>query len=718
MGNTPTHKDNIGNRQKREPNKEALPSSRKDLTMRRERSKSRAIGILILLLFLASLANQHPTLPLARANPSTIMVPTDFTKIQLAINAANPGDTILVSSGTYNESLTVTKSLNLIGASANTTIIDALASGPGVNITDARSVYVSGFTVRNTGQFDSGILISGSANITISQNRIEASNVVNGTYIASSNSSTIRDNVITGNSYGITIQGGFGNLVQTNNVTGNSAGDIGVFGSSGNKIVDNTFRKSQSGLDIWYGSTGNIVARNIVANDTEDGLFLRDSPSNLIIENRIEFNNAYGYTLAVNIQNSTNNRFYHNNLLNNTSQIFAVDLADIASNNWDNATGSPLKTDSLIKFVDNNNNGSWDFNETVVYDKNNDSLFDTGDQVIGEINGTSRGTPPIAGTILAIDSRIKFIDLDNSGVWERGDPVVYDTNGNNMFDPGEAAIAAVGGNYWGDYPGLDNGNHGFAGDGIGDTLIPHPCPNGGSPCALSGLPAGVDWYPLMTLWRPTALNVTALAKPLGGYATLTVSFAGSAEGGVSPYAYRWSFGDGAVSALQNVMHTYVTKGTYIATLTVRDVSSTTGSSEVSITVLAPVGNLVLSVVDLNMRPVPGANVSLVATPPGQRGLSKLTSSAGTATFASLSDGSYVVQASSPGYQTLKKSVTVALGQTTIAQLIMAPVVQSNSFPAVLLGGVAAGVIATVAVLFLFFRRRGKRGSGKTIQPSR
>jgi len=222
----------------------------------------------------------------------------------------------------------------------------------------------------------------------------------------------------------------------------------------------------------------------------------------------------------------------------------------------------------------------------------------------------------------------------------------------------------------------------------------------------------------MTPWRPTALNVTASATPLGGYAALTVSFTGSAVGGASPYAFRWNFGDGAVSTRQNTIYTYATKGTYIATLTVRDVSSTTGSSEVSITVLAPVGNLVLSVVDQNMRPVPGANVSLVATPSGQGGLSKLTSSAGTATFASLSDGSYVVQASSPGYQTLKKNVTVAPGQTTTAQLIMAPVVQSNSFPAVLVGGVAAGVIATVAALFLFFRRRGKRGSGKTIQPSR
>src|SRR5438128_1378228 len=39
-----------------------------------------------------------------------------FTSIQAAVDAAHPGDTIRVSPGTYNESVTVDKKLTIIGA--------------------------------------------------------------------------------------------------------------------------------------------------------------------------------------------------------------------------------------------------------------------------------------------------------------------------------------------------------------------------------------------------------------------------------------------------------------------------------------------------------------------------------------------------------------------------------------------------------------------------
>jgi hypothetical protein len=87
-----------------------------------------------------------------------------FTTIQLAINAANPGDTILVDAGTYNESVTVNKSVTLLGANAgvnpNTgtrgaeTIVE-----PGPNssfdtssviLVTASNVTIDGFTVQGS----------------------------------------------------------------------------------------------------------------------------------------------------------------------------------------------------------------------------------------------------------------------------------------------------------------------------------------------------------------------------------------------------------------------------------------------------------------------------------------------------------------------------------------------------------------------------------------
>jgi pectin methylesterase-like acyl-CoA thioesterase len=49
---------------------------------------------------------------------ATYNVPGDYSTIQAAINAANPGDTINVSAGTYTENVDVNESVNLVGAGA------------------------------------------------------------------------------------------------------------------------------------------------------------------------------------------------------------------------------------------------------------------------------------------------------------------------------------------------------------------------------------------------------------------------------------------------------------------------------------------------------------------------------------------------------------------------------------------------------------------------
>jgi PKD repeat protein len=454
---------------------------------------------------------------------------------------------------------------------------------------------------------------------------------------------------------------------------------------------------------LWNDAVGNVVARNLIANNTSEGIFLWNSNSagNLFLENRIEFNRNAMDTAGVNIQNSTLNRFYHNTFQNNSIPIFGVLNQGLTSNWWDNSTGLPLKTDPKIMFVETDRNGHWDYNETVVYDTdNNGGTYDPADIVIASI----KGSPPPFGMTLKTDPKIKFSDANNDNVWERGEPVVYDSDSDSVFDPGEPAIAAVGGNYWRDYRGLDNGSHGFTGDGIGDTLIPTPCPNGGRPCSVSG-PAGVDWYPLMAPWRPSGLNITVSAKPLGGYPPLQISFTSSTSGGIQPYKYSWNFGDGLVSLQQNTTHTYSAIGNYLATVTVTDSSSAIGSNEIPITVLQPIGNLALQVLDETMKPILGANVSLLVTPTGQQRQSKLTNNLGSTTFTGIARGSYIVQASALGYQTASKNVTVTPGQTTSTQLVLTKVAAQNNFPWALLGGGTAIAVGATALFLVLLKKR-------------
>src|ERR1039458_5659717 len=98
--------------------------------------------------------------------------------IVAAISAAAANDTVLVSPGTYAESVTIGKPLSLIGTDASKTIINAANLGtgiyvdgidnPGLASAGLDNVFVSGFTVQNA-QFE-GILIANASSVTIANN--------------------------------------------------------------------------------------------------------------------------------------------------------------------------------------------------------------------------------------------------------------------------------------------------------------------------------------------------------------------------------------------------------------------------------------------------------------------------------------------------------------------------------------------------------------------
>ena len=126
--------------------------------------------------------------------------------------------------------------------------------------------------------------------------------------------------------------------------------------------------------------------------------------------------------------------------------------------------GTSLSTDPLLRYPDSNGNGMWDSSEAVVYDALNKGSFQASyypaDLVRGIIPlpGTNlaynigepwiSGPPPTPGTLLNvnIDSRIKIVDLNANGHWDQknvlntqysaGEPVVYDTNNNGVYDTG------------------------------------------------------------------------------------------------------------------------------------------------------------------------------------------------------------------------------------------------------------------------------------------
>ncbi|MHA1333652.1 MAG: right-handed parallel beta-helix repeat-containing protein, partial [Candidatus Odinarchaeia archaeon] len=106
------------------------------------------------------------------ASDADIVVPDDYPTIQQAIDAAASGNVIYVRAGTYEEDLTITKSLTIIGENMQTTIIKGTGTSSTITVT-ADSVTITGFTITGaTSAPNSGVYLNGASDCSITGNNI------------------------------------------------------------------------------------------------------------------------------------------------------------------------------------------------------------------------------------------------------------------------------------------------------------------------------------------------------------------------------------------------------------------------------------------------------------------------------------------------------------------------------------------------------------------
>ena len=220
-----------------------------------------------------------------------------FQDIQEAIDSANANDKIFVYSGTYNGTIKINKPITLVGENKQNTIIDSKGYENVITI-NSNWVNISGFTIQNGQKTEwieegyaylaSGILID-------------------------SDKSTIKNNIIINNTFGIKIVSGSLNNLESNLIINNGDG-------------------------IWISGFNNSIVNNDISNNNQSFVWAEDKSTNT----GILLNSAYGTsisynTISDNLGNginitllSKNNSIYKNSFINN-----GINAFDDSNNSWD-----------------------------------------------------------------------------------------------------------------------------------------------------------------------------------------------------------------------------------------------------------------------------------------------------------------------------------------------------------------------------------------------
>lgn len=304
-------------------------------------------------------------------------------------------------------------------------------------IADNLVIDGNGYTLKGPGLgFKYGIYLNGRNNITITN--ITVIKWPHGIYLDNSSNIHISGNIITHNNrFGITLWHSSTN----NSITGN--------------LITNT---TWDGISIWYSSSNNSILGNTIMN-TESSIHIEGSHSTY---NRLSNNTITYSTYGILIGNSSFNLLSNNTIAQNKNGIL-------------------LKSSLINRLSDN-----------VITNSTEHGIYLEGSSY-NSISSNTITHSTEHGINLEMSSNISISDntIAHNGygiqLQNSSSIVIYH---NAFLDNGVQAVDSIPaanhwhhpelleGNYWSDYPGVDDGSswdkHAIAGDGIGDTYLPWP----------------------------------------------------------------------------------------------------------------------------------------------------------------------------------------------------------------------------------------------------
>ena len=282
-------------------------------------------------------------------------------------------------------------------------------------------------------------------NITVQNTNITKNNEA--ILLAFTEKSTIKNNFLTNNKFGIRFHESSNNLIIDNSIMDNSLDGIEIAASHQNNITQNTITNNKnSGIGLSYSSTQNNINNNYMSKNYI-GLSFNEASENHIIGNQISetfmsilFYSACNYNniIANNISNSDSGIWFEsaaphskgNNIIGNnisSNQRYGILARSVSDNKIQNNT------------IENNEHGIRISGESAI------SNTITGNNITSNSEtGLDLGSTTAIIYYNNFINNTQDIDCKSTNIW------------NNEKE----------GNYWNNYTGIDNNS-----DGIGDT--PH-----------------------------------------------------------------------------------------------------------------------------------------------------------------------------------------------------------------------------------------------------
>jgi parallel beta-helix repeat protein len=422
----------------------------------------------------------------AQAQPGAeiIYVPDDYPTIQGAVNAASPGDTIIVRDGNYAGNIAVTGDRLTIKSQngAASTIVTAADPNASVFAVTADYVSIAGFTVTGaTGEYQAGIYLLQSSYCDISNNTARDS--YQGICLEESHHNTLTGNTANKNSQDGILVGLSGN----NTLTGNTASGNGYFGirlyfSPPNTLRSNSMTDNRCNFYSWSRSlselrqdvdTSNKVdgkpvyllldrSDAVIDPSTNAGYVAVINSTNITVKDLTITHSGHGvlfaYTNNSRIENVTGcydkHSFLlyhsHNNMVvnnNATSNIYdGFRLWNSSNNSLLNNTSNWNRYGTWLEFSDTNtlvnnsfyNNSQWGI---LIRDSSNNAVY------LNNVLDNPRGS------VLSVSSTV---------IWSSPEKLTYTYNSTRQ-------LTGYLGNYWSDYRACYPGAAEVGSTGVGDT---------------------------------------------------------------------------------------------------------------------------------------------------------------------------------------------------------------------------------------------------------